>query len=158
MVESPTHDADVAECRTFGRYLSGAEPTEYATRCYLRLLPSAAVPEDANSLLIERALVAAGRVGPLPLRIADAYARFLVPRSLLRRRLILLLAILENSAPAERTFNSGAEQSLPVLAAQLVVTLVASGLCLVAGVIAFGPVHIVSGVRGPNAAAEAART
>lgn len=158
MVESPTHDADVAECRTFGRYLSGAEPTEYATRCYLRLLPSAAVPEGANSLLIERALVAAGRVGPLPLRIADAYARFLVPRSLLRRRLILLLAILENSAPAERTFNSGAEQSLPVLAAQLVVALVASGLCLVAGVIAFGPVHIVSGVRGPNAAAEAART
>lgn len=158
MVESPTYDDDVAECRTFGRYLSGADPTDYATRCYLRLLPTAAVPAGAHTLLIERALVRAGRAGSLPLRIADAYARFFVPRSLLRRRLILLLAILENSAPAERTFNSGAEDSLPVLAVQLVVALVASGLCLIAGAIAFGPVHIVSGVRGPNAAAGAAQT
>ena len=158
MVESLTHDADVAECRAFGRYLSGAEPTEYATCCYLRLLPTAAVAERANSLLIERALVGAGRAGSLPLRIADAYARFFIPRSLLRRRLILLLAILESSAPAERSLNSGVEVSLPVLAAQLVMVMMASGLCLVAGVVAFGPVHILSGVRGPNAAAGATRT
>ena len=149
--ESPTHEGDAAECRTFARYLSGADPTDYATSCYIRLLPSAAVSDRAHRLLIERVLVGAGRAGSLPLRIADAYARFFLPRSLLRRRLILLLAILENSAPTERRFNSGTEGSLPGLVIRLAATLVASGLCLVAGVIAFGPVHIVSGAHGARA-------
>jgi hypothetical protein len=143
-INAPQDDAIVAECRTFGRYLADAEPTPYATECYLRLLSSADLPDQTSALLIERTLLAFAREGVLPLRIADAYARFFRPRSLLRRRLVLLLAILENSAPTERPLNAGADGSLVTIGAQLALTFVASGLSLVAGVIAFGPIHLVS--------------
>ena len=119
----------------FTHYLADDEPTSYVIDCYRRLLSSADLPDQTRGLLIERTLLAFAREGVLPLRIADAYARFFRPRSLLRRRLVLLLAILENSAPTERPLNAGADGSLMTIGAQLVLTLIASGLSLVAGVI-----------------------
>ena len=141
-------DESDAECRAFTRYLVGASPTEYITSSYRRLLPSSAIPHETSVVLIERYRLAAGRVGSLPLRMADGYARFFRPRSLLRRRLILLLAIVENCGPHERLLNSGAEGSLLSVGLGLAVTGVASGLCLVAGVLVFGPLDLVSRAIG----------
>ena len=143
--------ANDAECRAFTRYLVGTDPTEYITNSYHRLLPSAGVPHETSAVLIERSLLAAGRAGSLPLRMADGYARFFRPRSLLRRRLILLLAIVENCEPNEGVLNSGAEGSLVSVGLRLMVSLVASGLCLIAGVILFGPLHLLSLANRPHA-------
>ncbi|MEP6999345.1 MAG: hypothetical protein ABI969_02625 [bacterium] len=143
-IDAAQHDAIVAECWLFARYLADAEPTPYVTECYLRLFSSADLPDQTSGVLIERTLLSFAREGVLALRIADAYARFFRPRSLLRRRLVLMLAILENSAPTERPLNAGASGSLVTIGAQLVLTFVASGLSLVAGVIAFGPIHLAS--------------
>jgi hypothetical protein len=156
MTEALSREA--AECRVFGRYLIGIEPSEYVLRCYLQLLPSASVSQKEGALLIERSLMSVARMRPELTRVADAYARFFRPRSLLRRRLILLLAILENSVPAERRLNTGSEGTPLGVIAGLVVSLVASGLCLVAGIVLFGPVHLVSLVSGAQSVAEASRS
>ena len=144
-------DANGEECRAFTRYLVGVNPTEYITSSYQRLLPSADVAHAGSDALIERCLLAAARGGGLPLRMADGYARFFRPRSLLRRRLILLLAILENSESTGHALNSGAEGTLLSVGLRLVATLAASGLCLAAGVIVFGPLHVVSLATGSHA-------
>ncbi|MEO8622669.1 MAG: hypothetical protein ABI625_16480 [bacterium] len=146
--DAARRDAIAAECTLFARYLADAEPTSYVTACYLRLHSSADLPDETSRVLIERALLAFAQEGVLPLRIADAYARFFRPRSLLRRRLVLLLAVLENSAPTERSLNAGASGSLVTIGALLVLTFIASGLSLVAGVIAFGPIHLASALSG----------
>jgi hypothetical protein len=134
-----------AECRTFARYLAGTKPSPYVVESYARLLPNADVSASAGTRLIERSLLSVAHLGTVPLRIADAYARFLLPRSLLRRRLILLLAILENSAESERFLNAGEPGGLFAAGARLAVTMVASGLSIAVGVLVFAPLHLLSG-------------
>lgn len=87
--------------RAFTRFLTAGTTTPYVLASYERLLPSAGIGAAAESRLIERALLSFARRGAVPARIADSYASF-PPRSLLRRRLVLLLAILENSPTTER--------------------------------------------------------
>ncbi len=138
-----------SECRAFARHLTDAEPTEYVMRCYERLLLSAHLPEPIASALIERALLAAGRSGGLMLRIADAYACVFRPRSALRRRLILLVAILENSPSSASYMNSGDEGSFVAVGLRMIVSTATSVLCAMAGVVIFGPAHVVSAILPP---------
>jgi hypothetical protein len=134
-----------AECRTFARYLSGVDASPYVQAGYARLLPSAAVSPQASARLIERSLLAVARQGELPVRVADVYARFFLPRSALRRRLVLVLAMLENTPVSERPLNSAYEGSLPAVVLHLALTGIASVGCLLVGLVVFGPLHLASG-------------
>ena len=147
-----THSApDVAaitqECEAFTRHLTDAAPTAYVLDCYARLVASAALPDGAASQLIERALLAAGRSGGLVLRLADAYACLFRPRAELRRRLILIVAILENTPEFAHLFNSGEVGSFVRVSARMIVAVATSVLSTLAGVLAFAPVHVVSALR-----------
>lgn len=141
-----TADATVmAECRVYASYLADANPSSYVIEAYERLRPTASRSTQSDARLIERSLVAMSRWGALPLRVADGYARFFLPRSLLRRRLVLMLAILENSADGERQLNSGDEGSLVGVGVRLMLTGVVSVLCIAIGVVCFAPLHLLSG-------------
>ena len=113
--DAPIPDDIALECRAFARFLANSEATPYVMSHYARLRPTAALSETTSARIIERGLLAAARLGSLPLRMADGYARFFLPRALLRRRLLLLLAILENSPGSERHLNSSIEGSLPMV-------------------------------------------
>ena len=143
-----------AECHVYARYLADTNPTPYVVDAYARLRPTASRSARADARLIERSLLAASRWGAWPLRVADGYARFFLPRSVLRRRLVLMLAILENSPDGERQLNSGDEGSLVAVGARLMLTGVASVLCLAIGVVCFAPFHLLSG--GDDTPVEAA--
>lgn len=140
---SPAPGALAAECRVFCRYLANLESTEYILRCYERAWDSAG-SRAAATPLIDRALLATARWGSVPARIADAYAKRFRPYSPLRRRLILVLAILENSPSAHEWLNSARTGSVPGLMAGMALSLFASGLCLLAGILLFGPLHVAS--------------
>ncbi len=133
------------ECRLFTRFLAGVEMSPYVLATYARLLPTADVSPRSAQRLIERSLLAVSHAGLIPLRAADMYARVFLPRSLLRRRLVLLLAILENTEGSERPLNSAYEGSLVSVALELMLTGIASGLCLLLGIVIFAPLHLVSG-------------
>jgi len=83
------------ECVVFTRYLIGIPPGPQVVahyRAYHQQQRIPAAPHGFDALLTGLA-----RQNPLSTRLADAWGRFFAPRSLLRRKLVGLLAILETS-------------------------------------------------------------
>jgi hypothetical protein len=89
------------ECRIYGRYLIGREPDEYIIEEYIACHEAGRIPEPADRF--ERFLLAASLSRPFVTRMADAYASRLLKYGALRKKLVLVLALLE-CAPA--TFGS----------------------------------------------------
>lgn len=83
------------ECVTFTRYLVDAPPSPHVRQAYLRAHAQGIVPPPAGTTAYDLALLRAARRGGLSCRAADVHARFFRPGGLLRRKLVLLLAILE---------------------------------------------------------------
>ena len=89
------------EARVFTRALIGRDPSDYVLRQYARghmALPLAPVQA------FDRVLLRTARGAPWQARMADAWARRFAGTSILRRKLTLLLAILESSAPSDAEF------------------------------------------------------
>lgn len=92
------------ECALFFGYLTKKEPAEYILEAYRRahrdagLLPAEASGPDA-------ALLNFASHGGWRLAAADAYARIFFPASLLRKKLILALALAENTPQGSDRFN-----------------------------------------------------
>jgi hypothetical protein len=86
-------DAVEREARILGEYLLGVRPTSKVTAAYADLQTRAQIgdPVDRFDLLLLRWAL----LGSLPARGADLYARILRPNAWLRRKLILLLALVE---------------------------------------------------------------
>jgi hypothetical protein len=98
--DSPLH----RECELFCRYLSDLGPTPYITRKYLEghdRLPGLMPVHRFDSWLLRFA----GR-GAVFVRLADAYATVFAPASALRRKLVLVLALLEVSYPHSNTIDA----------------------------------------------------
>lgn len=133
------------ECRAFARYLARAEPpagmVAYYTRAH-RSIPFAAQGEPRG---VERALLAAARRGGLPLRMADAYARFFSPTGPLRQKLALAIAILENSPETHATLNGTSTGSGVAMLLRLTMTGVGFGLALAGGLLCFLPLRLLLG-------------
>jgi hypothetical protein len=85
--------------------------------------------------------------GPWALRAADGYARFFAPASALRRKLAVLVAILESTAPSDGAFMASDEPPAGVIV-QLLVTGVGFVLLLGVGIMALAPQHLAA--RGPG--------
>lgn len=131
------------ECRLFTRYLVDREPDPYVLGCYVRLQPAALegttplAPPDA-------VLLETGRSGLIRLRLADAYARVFRPQCLLRRKLVLTFAILENSPQFHSQFTSGVRSSYPAALARLAASMMAFGLALAASLFIVAPPVVLS--------------
>ena len=98
------------ECRTFTRYLTAREPDDYVQEKYDA--GQAAVLRGMTPIgAFDEQLVRFAAAGGWRVRVADAYTRILRPRCVLRRKLILLFAILENSGPYHRHFTAGGSGS-----------------------------------------------
>ena len=89
-----------AECDVFARYLTGSGASDYLKRKYREAHAQAQGALGAPSSAFDRALVAVARRGIWCTRSADAHARLFASGGLLRKKLVLVLALLECSAPA----------------------------------------------------------
>ena len=133
------------ECDVFSRYLGGSGPTPYVLTKYLAGAASMPAAGAQAGRLIDRWLLAVARSSPTAARFADSYARIFRPHGPLRHRLVLLLAILENS-PGFHTQLDHATLGTPIrILLGLGVTGVGFVLRLVVGLACFGPVHLLSG-------------
>jgi len=143
---SPTRSSLEQEARVFTRFIARVPATPYVTDKYVEahLVTRSFRVVDR----FDRWLIAIAAVSPALTRLADAYTRLFFPRGVLRRKLILLLAIVESSAP----FHRGIDRVPPGLPAIVVLQLLASViggiLAAVAGTTIFGPLQIVARVRG----------
>ena len=114
------------ESRAFSRFLTGGLPNEYVTNTYVRA--HMLQPTYNMGSPFELWCVAFARRGPLFTRLADAYAVFFAGTSLLRRKLVLMYAILETCSPSHRLFDEGDPRPALILYTVLVKRLVVSML------------------------------
>ena len=96
-----TFDLD-AECETFCRYLVGESPGAQVKARYRRAHELGVVAPPAGISPRDVRLVRAARRGGGWARAADVHARFFAPGGWLRRKLVLLLALLETDGPGRR--------------------------------------------------------
>jgi nucleoside-diphosphate-sugar epimerase len=118
------------ECRVFTRHLLGIEPTRYIVDHYVRahLVSPKFAPDDG----FDRYLVRFAARHFVLARLADSYARVFVSGSLLRRKLVLLLAILETAPPSHRLIDQPPGGGPILIAGRLV----AQGILWLAGLVA----------------------
>ncbi len=102
------------ECDVFARYL-GASVGDSYVRAQYRAAHEAGIVELPGTTHFERAVVSAARNAPLLVRALDAQARVFANGSLLRRKLVLLLAILEVRAPHDEELDSPTGTSVALM-------------------------------------------
>jgi hypothetical protein len=133
------------EGRALIRYLTDAPPSDYLLACYRRGRSRASIDTD---LPIDRWLLRAAIRGRLLARLGDGYARLIHPTGGYRRRLTLMVAILENAPTTHLQFNGAIAGSPGLVLARLLANLVLAGVAMIGGLLIFGPLDLVLG-RGP---------
>jgi len=135
-----------AECDVLTRYLTGALPSRDVTAAYLDgVSREPGPPDDADARLLDFA----GR-GPVRARTADVWCRVFAPTSRLRRRLVLLLAILE-CTPAVERLDRIATTAPARVAVGLARRAAASAALLLVGTVLLAPVLRLRSGRAPEA-------
>jgi hypothetical protein len=135
-------DALDAECRVFTDHLLGCEPGAYVTAKYRAA--HAAVPALSEYGRSDEALIAFARRGPIRAKLADAYAAVFAPRSALRKKLVMLLAILETSQSTYRQVDAAIGGSKAAALLRLVVRGVGALAALALGALVLLPRRVMA--------------
>jgi len=139
------------ECALFGRYLVGVSPNAYASRHYVEASARHGLAVDADLAPFDRAMLAVAREGRLLTRCADAYSAILHRGGALRRKLIVLAAILEHAAPTSELFDRPKGNGVAGALLGLLGHGAAFGLALIAGLMIFLPVRLLRSAGAGNA-------
>jgi len=86
------------ECDVFCRYLTGQAASPFIVEKYAEA--HARDPRYGKSSTFDGVLLGAARLAPALAHLVDSYAAVGARSSLLRKKLVLLVAILESSSPA----------------------------------------------------------
>lgn len=136
-----TTDPLDAECRVFTRYLLGCDPDAYVNAKYKAA--HAVLPALSTTGRFDEALIAFARTCPLWTKVADAYAGLFSPAAALRKRLVLLLAILETRPPFHGLIDKTVDGPAPLVVVRLVTRTTGAVLCLLVGALVFLPTRAV---------------
>lgn len=136
------------ECDTFCRYLSGAAAPERTMLKYLDAHGLGVVETLAASTRFDRALVRFARLGTFAARLADTHARLFRKGGLLRRKLVLLLAILETHADTVDRVDAPTVGSPAVFVVEVVLRLIVFAVLALVGLVVFLPLRIVCAFGG----------
>jgi hypothetical protein len=79
--------------------------------------------------------------------LADGYARLFLPRGVLRKKLVLALAILESSAPFHRALDRTPPRPFAVVVVQLACSAVVGILTGLTGSVIFAPLSLIARLR-----------
>lgn len=132
------------ECQVFTRHLIGRAPEPYVVEKYAEAHRLVASYSDGDRFGL--ALTRVARINPTLARSADAYARLFAPGSLLRKKLVLLLAILETCAPSYRLLDEVDLVSRPRLILRTAGRGASSLLALTAGLLLLLPLQLAFGL------------
>lgn len=100
------------ECRALAAYLSGKTCSDAVVAAYVDAHAAGHVLVAAPRPGLDRALLSCAGRGVPVVAIADAYASIFARTSNFRRKLILVLALLETTAPDYREIDTPASASL----------------------------------------------
>ena len=135
------NDRLLRECIVFSRYLIGRRPDDYITRKYCAAHDSGR-PLDIECSAIERLLGLVARLHPWMTLATDTYCSFFLRSSVLRKKLVLLLAIMENSPTTHRCVELRRHRSGWLTWAGLIGRVAYSGVLLLLTACTIGPAHV----------------
>jgi hypothetical protein len=122
------------ECSVFSRYLVGKPAGSYVSEEYRRFHAAGGFHPDR----FDRLLIRVASRGPCFARFADTYASRFARRAILRRKLVLLLALLESAPPSSEYIDAsrGKGAFLRMAAAAALYLAI-----LLAGILLLAPAH-----------------
>ena len=142
------------ECAAFCRYLAGRPPSRAVLARYLDAHAQGIVCPAGSARAFDMALVRAARIGAPLARACDVHARLFRPAGLLRRKLVLTLALLE----VDREAHSRVEGVEPGSRAGLLVgtgfAVLRFALLALLGLVVFVPLRLACAMA-PQAARSA---
>jgi NADH dehydrogenase len=145
-LEASPPDAEARrECEVFSRYLLSRPPDAYLLRKYCEA-SSFGEPAGERSPF-EDLLLRLATLHPLLTRAVDAYARWFCPRALVRKKLILVLAIAESWAPSYVELDRADGGGRLMFVARLSAHAIASGLLLLLAVLLLQPMRLLLRAR-----------
>jgi len=137
------------ECEVFSRYLLSHAPDAHVLGKYCEASALGEPPGERNPF--ENFLLRLATLHPLLTRAVDTYARWFWPRALVRKKLILLLAIAESWAPSYVELDRADAGGRPMFFARLAAHATLSGLLLLFAVLLLEPTRLLLRVRRENA-------
>ena len=135
------------ECLVFSAYLVRQRPNEYVLAKYREAHGASGIVKRNEGRFLDRLLVGVAVVHPVGAKLVDAYTAIFYKKSAVRRKWILLLAILESCAPTYSYFDSPDVGGRAWLAARLLWQGVGFILALGLSMILFMPAHLISVIR-----------
>jgi hypothetical protein len=111
--EPRRHDALALECQRLTMYVLGERAEPDVIAAYVRAHLYAGLESRAATAARDRALLQLASVGAWGIRAADAYSALLAKDSLLRRKLALIIGILESRGASAARVDTATGISLP---------------------------------------------
>jgi NADH dehydrogenase len=131
------------EARLFGRYLVGQSPDEYIQDKYVQAstaISCLTTPLDG----FDRFCLRVASMGTLGLPLADTYCTYFYKNATLRKKLVVMTAILENAGPTFRCFQSQRKRSFLAVMFSLGIIGLAAGFSLLLAGLSLGPLHLAA--------------
>ena len=133
------------ECDVFVRYLTGVAADPVVRSSYRDAHEQGVLGEPADRF--DALLVRWAAAGPVRARWVDGYARFFASGGLLRRKLVLLLALLESRAPSDGLVDRVEPGSRVGFLARMTLEMALFALRLVAAAFVLLPARLALGGR-----------
>lgn len=133
------------ECNAFVQYLAAVKPDDYILCKYTHAFEPGQCLSDVPAGKFDQCLGKVAVLHPIITRSVDVYCGRFYPGSLVRQKLVLLLAILECRSPTsdlvDRVNTKGKAGLFGFLALQATI----SGVLLVFATVILGPLHVILG-------------
>ena len=130
------------ECSVFSIYLIGQAPSDYVKQKY-RMAHRSLAMHLSSPHAAEYLLVRVATAGPWGARIVDGYVSVFRKYSVVRKKFVLLLAILESCAPAHQYLDRPDSVAAPILALRLIGRCLAFLVAFAFGIFLLCPVDLM---------------
>ncbi|MBS1788242.1 MAG: hypothetical protein JST85_10990 [Acidobacteria bacterium] len=130
------------ECLAFSNYLVKQRPNDYVIGKYREAHAMSDAFTQTEEVFFDRLLLGASSAHPVAAKLVDAYTAIFRKKSAVRRKWILLLAILESCAPTHVYFDNPDSGGRAKLVAGLAWRGLIFILALGVSIVIFMPFHI----------------
>lgn len=142
------------ECVTLCRYLMDKEPNAYIIDKYVYAHEIDAIPSGNHACFMDELLLKIARLCPFATKLVDAYTVVLLKNSLIRKKLVLLLAILESYALTDHYLRNMGDTRKGLLFFELFSHMLAFALALCLAIGLLLPVHIILTIAAKTRASD----
>ncbi len=136
------------ECRVLTRYLTGSDAATYVLEKYQACHAGLHAACGAPPSWFDRVLLVLARRAPFGAGVVDTYSRWFAPRSLVRHKLTLLLAVLEHSPEFYGPMTSATVGPRWTVIGRLMLAGLRESAVLLISVLVIGPLHVYAITTG----------